>query len=282
VELTIAVQNISHGGLRINDDASRNRWKDLLARLGPVEADMVILNEAATFELNGWKKAHHFASELGLDVAGVTPSKSDVPTAVLYRKDRLGEPLAWDTKHQYLVNHGFGVASWDLDCLPAPLQLGAIHVTPFSPIQAVIEVQTLVCRAYRQGPYAIVGGDFNFPPVYGKKPDIANMLPFNKMNRLINPRDPDPQPNTSVAQALYDGGFHDVAAELHMRTGDDDLLAYTGKTDRIDWIAVSQPLRDAIVSYTLLGQPEGASDHEGVSCVIDLSKVDLVDPWSYR
>jgi hypothetical protein len=281
VEITIAVQNISHGGLRINDDASRNRWDDLIARLAPVEADIVILNEAATFELDEWKRARQFAGELGLDVAGVTPSKSDVLTAVLYRKDRLGEPLAWDTKHQYLVNHGFGIASWDLG-LPKPLSIGGIHVTPFSPVQAVIEVHTLVCRAYRSGPYAIVGGDFNFPPLYGEKPDIANMLPFNKMNRLINPRDPNPQPNKSVAQALYDGGFHDVAAELHMKTGDDRLLAYTGKTDRIDWIAVSQPLRDAIVSYTLLDEPAGASDHEGVSCVLDLSKCDTSDPWSYR
>jgi endonuclease/exonuclease/phosphatase family metal-dependent hydrolase len=282
MQITIAVQNISHGGLRINDDASRNRWDDLIARLAPVEADIVILNEAATFEHDDNKKAQAFGAELGLAVAGVTPSKSDVPTAILYRAERLGELRAWDTKHQYLVNHGFGVASWDLDCLPAPLQLGGIHVTPFSPVQAVIEVQTLVCRAYRSGPYAIVGGDFNFPPLYGKKPDIANMLPFNKMNRLLAPRDPDPQPNTMVAQALYDGGFHDVAAELHMKTGDDQLLAYTGKTDRIDWIAVSQPLRDAIVSYTLLDQPAGASDHEGVACVLDLSKCDTSDPWSYR
>jgi len=281
VEVTIAVQNISHGGLRINDDASRNRWDDLLARLDPVGADVVILNEAATFELDDWKRARQFANELGLDVAGVTPSKSDVPTAVLYRKDRLGKPR-WDTKHQYLVNHGFGIASWDLDCLPAPLSIGGIHVTPFSPVQAVIEVQTLVCRAYRNGPYAIVGGDFNFPPLYGLPPDIDRMLPFNKMNRLIDPRGTDPRPNKSVAQALYDGGFHDVAAELHMRTGDDRLLAYTGKTDRIDWIAVSQPLRDAIVSYQLLDEPEDASDHEGVAAVVDLQKCDLSDPWAYR
>jgi hypothetical protein len=282
VELTIAVQNISHGGLRINDDASRNRWNDLIARLAPVEADIVILNEAAAFELDGNKKARQFGAELGLAVAGVTPSKSDVPTAILYRAERLGPLRAWDTKHQHLFNHGYGVARWDLDCLPAPLQIGGIHITPFSPVQAVIEVQTLVCRAYRSGPYAIVGGDFNFPPLYGLPPDVDKMLPFNKMNRLINPRDPDPQPNKSVAQALYDGGFHDVAAELHMRTGDDRLLAYTGKTDRIDWIAVSQPLCDALVSYTLLDQPDGASDHEGVSCVIDLTKVDTSNPWSYR
>ncbi|MEU5874160.1 hypothetical protein AB0A73_21720 [Glycomyces sp. NPDC047369] len=282
MELTIAVQNISHGGRRINDDATRNRWNDLIARLAPVEADIVILNEATGFELDGWEKAHQFASELGLIVAGVTPSKSDVPTAVLYRQERLGPLRAWDTKHQHLVNHGFGVASWDLACLPAPLQLGAIHITPFSPVQAVIEVQTLVCRAYRSGPYAIVGGDFNFPPLRGKHPDIANMLPFNKMNRLIDPRGTDPQPNKVVAQTLYDGGFHDVAAELHMRTGDDALLAYTGKTDRIDWIAVSQPLRDAIVSYTLLDQPRGASDHEGVACVLNLARTDVSDPWAYR
>lgn len=199
MRLTIAVQNISHGGLRINDDASRNRWDDLLARLDPVGADLLILNEATTWEHDDQALARAFGAELGLDVAGLTPSKSDVPTAVLYRKDRLGEPSTWDTKHQHLAGHGFGIAAWDLEALPAPLSLGAIHVTPFSPIQALIEVQTLVCRAYRRGPYAIVGGDFNFPPLHGLDPDIERMLPHNRANRLINPRGHNPQPNRTVA-----------------------------------------------------------------------------------
>lgn len=274
MDITIAVQNLSHGG--------SNRWELLFERLEPVAADILILNEATAFDEEGQALAHEFADELGLHVAGVTPSKSDLPSAVLYRRDRLGEPQAWDVKHNYLIGHGLGVAVWDLDCLPAPLAIGAIHVSPFSVVQAVIEVQTLVSRAYRYGPYAIVGGDFNYPPLEGKDADIEGMLPFNKMNRLHNPRSDHPTPNRTVAQALYDGEFYDVATQVWHRTKNDDCQAYTGRTDRIDWIAASSPLRETITDYQLLNQPPAASDHHGIATTLNLAAADTSDPWGYR
>lgn len=283
--ITVAVQNISHGGERINDDPG-DRWELLFDRLRPVNADLLILNEATGFDANDNHKAHQFAAALDMSVAGVSPTQSDMPTAILYRADTLDRPRVWNPKHNYMSGHGFGLACWDVG-LPTPLSLLGTHLSPFSPLQAAIEAHTAVTRAYRYGPYAIMAGDFNYSPLVGLPPDIDNMLPHNKLLRLHNPLSDNPTPNTDIAQAVRDGGFIDVAAELYDRsitagTPDESYLAYTGRTDRIDWIAVSQPLREAITDYRLLDTPEAASDHHGISATLDLTACDTANPWTYR
>lgn len=286
MDITIAAQNLSHGGFRINDTEG-NRWPLLFERLAPVAADILILNEATGWDADDNKLAHEFAGELGLHVAGVSPTDSDMPTAILYRKERLGEPRVWNVKHNYMVKHGFALAAWDVDGLPAPLTVLGTHLCPFSSLQARIEAQAIVSRAYRYGPYVIMAGDFNYPPLIGIPPDIEGMLPFNKMNRLNAPRSDNPTPDTSVAQEIYDGEFVDIAAELYTRsvangTPDESYLAYTGRTDRIDWIVVSEALRACIIDYQNRNQPLDASDHSLVNGKLNLAAADTSDPWGYR
>jgi endonuclease/exonuclease/phosphatase family metal-dependent hydrolase len=133
----------------------------------------------------------------------------------------------------------------------------------------------------------IVGGDFNFPPEYGTPPQVNRMLPHNRMNRLLDPHNPNSEPNRMVALELFNGGFFDVAAELHRRSvaagaPDDRLLARTGQSDRIDWIAVSSHLREALIDYRRLDQPEDASDHYGITATLDLVRADTSNLWDYK
>ncbi|MGW2397192.1 hypothetical protein ACWCYY_11620 [Kitasatospora sp. NPDC001664] len=44
---------------------------------------------------------------------------------------------------------------------------------------------------------------------------------------------------------------------------------------------VSSPLLPALVSYQLLTEPAGASDHHGVAVVFDTDLIDTANPWAY-
>lgn len=292
--LRIAVQNLSHGGHRINDSEG-DRWSALTERFTAAAPDIVIVNEATNWDTlnpdsegteHRWPVAETHAVKLGLAVAGVAPSRSGNAVAILYRPETLGKPRTWDDKHSQLFYHGSGVAAWDIPGWTKPLAVGGVHINPFAREFALPEVSTLACRIYRWSPFGVVGGDFNFPPLYGRDPDRSRMQPHNRMLRLEDPLDPDSPPWRGVGQRLREGGFHDVAAELHQRRladgrDDQDLLAYTGITERVDWLAVSGPLLDAVVDYEKLDAPVGASDHDGCLAVLDTTLADTSAVFNY-
>ncbi|MQS17891.1 endonuclease/exonuclease/phosphatase family protein [Streptomyces kaniharaensis] len=284
--LTIAIQNLQRGGLLDADGGHEDRWPLLAKRLAAVEPDLVLLQEAEGWETAGHRQLVRAERDLGMDGL-IAPSRSGRGTALLYRRETLGRRIAWNTDYTAdEMHHGFGVAGFDIG-LPAPLAVASIHLTPYSADKAVTEADFAASRAYRHGPYCILGGDINYPPAAGPDPAWDRMRPYNRGTRtlLTDPalgRQSGPVPDRRVAWKLAANGLNDAAWHLYQQTGNEALLHRTGADDRIDQLWVSAPLAPAIVSYALLDTPADASDHHGLVVVLDTDLIDTSQPWAYR
>lgn len=266
MHLDLTLQNIAYGGA--------DRWPLLVERLtaGGV-GDLVLLNECAGWADNDERLLRRAATDLGLAVAGLTrvASPDGQPSAILYRHERLGDPIGWFDGFNGGL-HGFGIATWNPPAgLDGPLSVGVGHLTPQSRAKALAEAEEWCTRAYFHGGNALIAGDMNSCPITGPDPDLDRMTVFNRATRLDRTEalvDGDIEetwtPNRDIAGRIRDYGFFDAAVEFHARTGDTDALGRTGRSDRIDWICVAAPLRSAVTGYQRLTAPEGASDHHGV------------------
>ncbi|MFD4659667.1 endonuclease/exonuclease/phosphatase family protein [Kitasatospora sp. NPDC058444] len=285
MKLTIVVQNLQRGGLFDSEGGREDRWPQLAQRISSVEPDLVLLQEAEGWADAGHRQLVRAEHDLGMDGL-LAPSRSGRGTALLYRRETLGRRIAWNTDYTDTeMHHGFGVAGFVLPGLPAPLAVASVHLTPYSADKAIAEADFAASRTYRLGPYCILGGDINYPPLAGPAPAWHHMRPYNRGSRtlLTNPAlDEQPTPDRRVAWKLAANGLTDAAWHLHQQTGNTDLLRRTGNDDRIDQLWVSTPLAPAIDSYTLLDDPRGASDHHGLAVTLDTDRIDTTRPWTYQ
>jgi endonuclease/exonuclease/phosphatase family metal-dependent hydrolase len=186
----------------------------------------------------------------------------------------MGKPTGVNDDFSDYFTHGILTACWDIG-LPGPFGAAVTHLDPYSPDTARKEAQYLGFTARRYQPFALIGGDFNYPPLYGPAPDLSRMSILNRARRFKDPLAESPEVrNTDVARQLADDHFHDAFALLHQATGDPQFTARTGKSDRIDWIVVTDALVPAVVSGRLLDTPEGAADHSGVAVTVDTALID--------
>ncbi|MEU4118940.1 endonuclease/exonuclease/phosphatase family protein [Kitasatospora sp. NPDC028055] len=284
--VTIAVQNLKRGGLFDADGGREDRWPQLAKRITAVDPDLTLLQEAEGWADAGHRQLVRAEHDLGMDGL-LAPSRSGRGTALLYRRETLGRRIAWNTDYTDTeTHHGFGVAGFDVG-LPAPLAVASVHLTPYSADKALAEADFAASRAYRHGPYCILGGDINYAPPAGPDPAWDRMRPYNRGARTIL-TDPAlrqqnaPVPDRRVAWKLSANGLIDTAWHLYQQTADDTLLRRTGNDDRIDQLWVSAPLAPAVVSYTLLDTPDDASDHHGLAVVLDTDLIDTGQHWTYR
>ncbi|WP_370066373.1 endonuclease/exonuclease/phosphatase family protein [Streptacidiphilus sp. MAP5-3] len=291
MQLTVVVQNLGHGGLKNGDGEPEDRWPLLAERINAAaeRVDVVLLCEAVDWGLYGHKQLARAMRDLGLDALPLAPSKSGYGTAVLYRPEVLGRWKRWNTDFALETLHGFGIATFEIEGLPAPLSFVPVHYDPHSADRALIEANLTATRGYRYGPFAVLAGDCNYPPASSTHPlpDFSEMRPYNLGSRTLLPEgdvDPgvDPVPDRRVARKLVQNGYVDVAWHLYEKTGDERLLASTGTDDRIDQAWVSGPLAGAVSGYRLLSEPKGASDHDGLAFELETSAIDTARPWAYR
>lgn len=280
--LTIVAQNTSHGGLHDEHGDPEDRLEALAQRLQG--ADIALLSEAQGWNARGHRPLATMMRLTGLTATPLAPSGTGYHTVLLYRRDITGDWVSWDPSFGHTSVHGFAAAAFDVG-LPLPLTFIAVHLDPHNAAQGVMEAKTAASRAYRLGPYGVVGGDLNYPPAHGNEPDYTAMKPYNLAARTL-PTDPDdplspPVPNRAVGHMLTRCGMTDTAWHVHQATGDESVLGITGTDDRIDQIWVTGPLTPAIVSHRQVHEPAGASDHAGVVTVIDTTKVDTGDPWEF-
>lgn len=195
MELTIAVQNLGNGGLRNGSGDPDHRWPQLVerinsaaARVGALQIDALLIQEAVDWDKYGHRQLGVAMRDLDLDAVPIPPSRSGLPPALLYRRETLGRWRHWNTDFAQETLHGFGVAVFDVG-LPAPLAIVSAHLNPFVADKARDEAKLLATRALRYGPYGIVAGDINYPPVdtASPSPDYAAMLPYNKSARTGSP-----------------------------------------------------------------------------------------------
>lgn len=275
-------QNLGRGGWQTPTGEPQDRWPQIAARIQEVGPDLLLLQEAEGWAANGHARLIRAENDLGMD-GHLAPSRSGLGPATLYRRAVLGRRLYQN--HDYgaeETHHGFEVLGWDVG-LPALLAAGSVHLTPYSPRRAEDEVAFIGSRVLRPGGgYAILGGDFNYPPVDGPEPEYEAMRPYNRGKRLIvtDPANTGPDaPDRSVAWRITRHGFVDAAWHLYQQTGDEMLLQRTGNDDRIDWILVSSALSPCIVDY---GVVHGATDHAGVWARLDLGRAAVDTVWEYR
>ncbi|MEV4741563.1 endonuclease/exonuclease/phosphatase family protein [Streptomyces sp. NPDC049555] len=283
MQIVVMSQNLGRGGWKHTNGTIEDRWPRLAANINQVRPDILLGQEAEGWAADG--HARLIRAEDDLDMDGVlAPSPSGLGPVTLYRRETMGRRTYLNhdfSDHE--THHGFQTVGFTVPCLPAPLAVGSVHLTPYDPVRAASEVSFIGSRVLRPGGgYAILGGDFNYPPVAGPPPAYERMLPHNKGSRLkiTDPEKPGPwEPDRSVAWRIAAKGFIDVAWHLYKETGDEKLLERTGSDDRIDWILVSQPLAPCIADYGIVS---GGSDHDGIWVRLDLTKAKSSDVWSYR
>ncbi|HVK25186.1 MAG TPA: hypothetical protein VM677_27835 [Actinokineospora sp.] len=277
MQITIVAQNLNHGGLTPTDDGYKDRWPLILDRIRSASRlpDVVLLCETMGWEFERHSRLARAMRDLDMEAMPLPRGRSRDGTALLYRHKTMGRWLAWDDEYSSEMYHGFGVAAWDVG-LPAPLSIASVHIDPFRKYMPVDEASMISTRALRNGPYAILAGDVNFPPPRGPEPLYKNMQPYNIASRTVL-TDPSlglaREPYRDVAWMLEATAFHDVAWEWYDRTGDDLALARTASDDRVDQGWVTTPLLKSITGYRVLDAPSGASDHLGFEFTLDLSLV---------
>jgi endonuclease/exonuclease/phosphatase family metal-dependent hydrolase len=283
--IKIVVQNLAHGGLRDGSGTPQDRWPRLLKRFAAAgdDVDAFLFCEVVDWGKYGERQLHRAMADLGVQALPLAPTSSGYGTAVLYRPDRLGQPVSWNTDFAHKVTHGFGVAAFEVG-LPKPLSLVPTHLTPFGARAALMEADMIIGRAYRNGPYCVVGGDINYAPANGPEPLFEKMLPFNRSARcrLPQPGDTGPVANRDVGLTLELAKLVDVAWRLFEQTGDEALMTRTASDDRVDQVWVSSALAQAIRSYRVLDDPADASDHKGLVVELDLALAATEDVWEYR
>ena len=282
--LTIMAQNLGHGGLQDGDGNPEDRWPDLAKRINEATpaVDILLLCEANNWGKYGHKQLVRARRDLGLEALPLSPSNSGYGTAVLYRSETVGPWVRWNTDFSHETLHGFGVASFDIG-LPKPLSVVPAHLDPHDASKAAQEANLIATRGYRYGPYAVIGGDINYPPLRGPEPLYGKMKPYNLAARTELPSSDDEplRPIRTVTRLLAKNGYVDAALRLYDQTGDETLLERTAKDDRLDQFWVSSPLASALVSYQRLTEPAGASDHDGVVVQIDTERIDTAHNWGY-
>lgn len=282
--LTFMAQNMQFGGNRDGEGQSADRWPLLAKRINSVVPDILLLQEAAEWGRFGQKYVARAMNDLSLEALPLAKTKSGNGTAILYRQSKVGHWQRWNDDYAQETVHGFGVAAFDVN-LPRYLSIVSAHLTPFGSDEAIKEAALIANRAYRYGPYAIIGGDMNYAPAQGPAPDYTTMRPFNVAMRtaLTDPSQPSQlTPDRRVGWKLAQSGFVDVAYRLYERTKDMSYLARTASDDRIDQFWVSRPLAEAIIDYKLIDVPAEASDHKGIVFRLDTDKIDVTLAWDYH
>lgn len=279
--LTFAAQNLKFGGLSDDDGKPEDRWPALAERFRSInpKPDFLLLSEARDWEKNGHRPLARAMHDLDMDALPLAPSRSGQHVALLYRREAVGRWKNWNIGYHREVTQSFGMGTFDIG-LPSLLNVVPIHLNPFSKEKAVQEAALIASRAYRYGPYAVIGGDVNYPPAHGLEPNYEAMRPYNIASRTEDGVELF-RPYRKVAQTFEKAGYVDVAYKVYEGNNDDYFLQRTCKQDRIDQFWVSKALAPAVKAYWIVDSPVEASDHKGIVFQLDTDLVDRSSAWSY-
>lgn len=285
--LTFASQNLLYGGLRDPSGKQQDRWPELQKRIEGAMAkpDFVFLQEVWGWGDYGHRQLARAKKDLSMEALPLPHSPCDVGVGILYRHDTVGSWERWEDRYTDYVIHGMGLAAFDVG-LSDLLTVSSVHLDAFGSDRALQEVELLIARAYRNGPLAVLGGDFNYTSSRDPDPDYAGIPPYNVAMRteLSASDDQALKPDRRIGQKMERGGFVDVAQHMFEKTNDKKYLTPTAyhPIDRIDQFWVSKPLAKAIFDYKMLDTPEKASDHKGIAFQLDTDLIDSSSTWKFQ
>jgi len=282
--LNFVSQNLWYGGLRNPEGEPENRWPDLATRIKSAfdTPDFVFLQEVWGWNDYGHRQLALAKKDLKLEAMPLPHAACGNGVAILYNPETVGSWARWDDRYTDLINHGSGFAAFDLG-LSSLLTVSSIHLDAFGVDRALHETELIIPRAYRNGPLAVLGGDFNYTSSRSPDPDYTGMRPYNIGLRTELRDDKQLKPDRRVAKRLEQGGYVDVAQYMFDKTQDSKYQAATGNSpsDRIDQFWVTSQLASGIVDYKVLDSPENASDHKGIAFQLDTDIIDDSRNWEF-
>lgn len=276
---TLLLQNTQTGATKGDRGETIDLWPLQVERLSEHNADIIVLNEVEGWEKNGHRQLARACDDLDMDALPLPPGQSGNGAAMLYRRARLGRWRRLDHKYAPEFHHGYLAAAFDMG-VSHPVTVVACHIDPRTPDEGKTEAGKICWRSSKLGRtgkageiYSLIAGDINAPPLVGPNADWPRMEPYDRAIRYCDPLADEPsQPNTDIAQAFAEHGYHDAASLLLAKHPErTDVLGPTGKTDRIDAIHLSDSLTDAVRDYRRLSTPHGASNHHGIRIDLDFS-----------
>lgn len=288
--LTFVSQNLLFGGLRDGDGNHQDRWPELHQRIDSLEskADFVLIQETWGWEDYGHKALVRARNDLGMESMPLPPSPDNNGVGLLYRQQTVGPWQKWSIDHAELLQHGFGVAAFDVG-LSNLLTVMSVHLDAFGSNRALQEIEVVNNRAYSNGPFAVLGGDFNYTSSRSPNPnyDYEGLPPYNLQGRTMlgDPTKNEPLlPDRRIGWKLERADMVDVAYYMFEKTRDKKFLENTANDppDRIDQFWVSRPLAAGIINYWVIGQPDNASDHKGIAFQLDTDLVGKPADWHYH
>lgn len=278
--LTFVSQNLLYGGLRDSEGNPNERWPQLTGRINNAMArpDFCLFQEIWGWADYGHRQLARAKKDLAMEALPLPHSPTNNGVAILYNPETTGTWQRWDDKYTGWTIHGMGLAAFDVG-LSNLLTVSSVHLDAFGSDRALQEVELLIARAYDNGPYVVLGGDFNYTPAKSPDPDYTGTPPYNIAMRTLLDDSHSPaslKPDRRIGQKMERGDFVDVARYMFEKTGDAKYQATTGNhpVDRIDQFWVSKQLAPAIVDYMVLDTPEDASDHKGIAFQLDTSLVE--------
>lgn len=283
VIISIFSQNVAHGALNNAFGEYEDRWPLLVERISRFKPDILLLTELTGWSKNGHKQLARAANDLDMDAAPISPSSSGFATGLLYRKETVGRWQAHSPDFYQETTHGFAITAFDVG-LPALLNVIPVHLTFYSSLKAIQEAQLVASRGYWRSPFGIIGGDCNYSPADGPRPDYRLSKPYNWGARTVisSGKDVKPKdmlPDRRVAWTFKRAGYVDAAYRMYQKTHDKKLLSPTVFDERIDQFWVSSAMDPALLSYSMTKQNPDASDHAGIAIRIDTNKVDTKHMW---
>jgi hypothetical protein len=292
VKLRITTQNAYGGGIYDVEGKARNGLPLLIERIldDGRKPHVLLLSDAKGWEHSGHRTVYEVGHALGLSPMPLTRAESGLHT-ITYYDTQVMRPVMYNDSQSHWVYHGFAVSGFDVG-LKQPMAFVPIHLSAYSPVHATLEAEYIATGLYRLGELGVGAGDCNFPAPHPDNPPplTDTWRAYNRGSRAV-PTDPyQPfdtiEPNRLVTQAFLRKGLYDVAWELYEAGArkDAELMRRTTHDDRIEQAYVTAPLRPALEEYRVLdrhGQsafeqdaPGAASDHHGITLVIDTDRID--------
>lgn len=270
MKLRVLSYNVCDGGL---NESSDHRWRSIIDIIRDASPDIALIQEAKYWDAQGGERLFTTARLLGMH-ACLTPAPLVGCHTVI-----LTQPYLWlrrhDTDYTSLAWHALAPARYDLEGYPHPLWLCSVHLSPWSREHRAHEV-TVLDRFAAPDVCAIIGGDFNTPPVNDPEPDWRQRPPHKWGHHAYTAADGTLITDDRPTRHLINAGFTDTARARYETTGKESVLAPTAGFHtlpyRCDQIYVTPPLAPGLAAYEVIDDPRTrqASDHLPIVADFDL------------
>jgi exodeoxyribonuclease-3 len=256
--MRIVSWNLLNGG---QDDASSERLERIVGLLREQNPDVVLLQEATGFALDGRRLLYHVENSLDMRGFLAIAKNTGYHLATYVRRgQRVG-------RYEVDANNFFHAMLRVELLLTDTVRLHLInaHLCPHSSQVRVIEAQHLA-RYAAKGAHLLIGGDMNSLDPHEDHRLALGQMPAHYRARYLTPGD-DSMPDTRVGRSLEAAGLIDIGYERGDQgyTIPTSLPVYGADFGRLrlDYMYLSPALVDVVTNYRVVRTDlaDQCSDH---------------------